>query len=130
MIRFAVLTGGLALLAACVSLARPADPAMLAQGERAFQRCYACHAASAGDNGADGPHMGGVVGRKIASLPGYAYSPALRAYGSGDKRWTPARLDRFLADPHEEVPDNTMGFFGITDPVERTAVIEWLAVQR
>lgn len=102
---------------------------MLLAGERAYQHCYACHTLSLKESGAEGPALGGVVGRPVASLPGYTYSTEMRAYAAGGKRWTRARLDAFLADPQAEVPGNSMGFFGMRDPRERAALIEWLALR-
>ena len=51
---------------------------------------------------------------------------ALERYAASNPRWTRERLDAFLADPQREVPDNAMGFFGIADPAERAALIEYL----
>lgn len=118
-----------AALGGCTPAAPLADAATMAAGERAFQRCFACHALSVYEKGADGPHLQGLVGRRVASVPGQAYSPAMRAYGEGDKRWTRERLDAFLADPQAEIPGNQMGFFGLDNPEERRALIEWLAAR-
>jgi cytochrome c2 len=121
------LAGG-ALIA---SLARAGEPPdVLAAGERAYQKCYACHSVDPADTGADGPTLRGVLARKVAALPGYAYSDAMRAYGADGKIWTRERLDAFLADPQAEVPHNAMGFFGMPDRKERAALIAWLAEQR
>ena len=72
----------------------------------------------------------GVVGRKVAALPGYPYSAAMRAYGADGKRWTRERLDAFIAHPQKVVAHTAMGFFGMPDPAERKALIAWLAEQR
>lgn len=117
------------LASACsVAALSRGDPAGggLSTGERAYQKCYACHALTEGDDGADGPHLAGIVGRPVAGLDGYDYSFALERYAASDPRWTRERLDAFLADPQREVPDNAMGFFGIADPAERAALIEYL----
>jgi len=126
---------GLALLVAgglaCLSLpsATTAQQSGPSRGERAFQKCYACHALSEDEEGAEGPSLRGIVGRKVAALPGYAYSGPLRAYALAQPRWTRAALDAFLADPQGTVPGNAMGFFGIKDPAERAALIDYLAAQ-
>lgn len=127
MTRVALGAAGAMLLAACATLAQTPDASLLAHGERAYQRCYACHALSTRETGADGPHLAGIVGRPVASLAGYPYSDALRVYGEGGKVWTRERLDAFIADPHAEVPDNAMGFFGLDDSDERAALVEYLA---
>lgn len=126
---------GLALLAggalACLSLpaATTAQQSGPSQGERAFQKCYACHALGENDEGAEGPSLRGIVGRKVAGLAGYGYSGPLRAYALAQPRWSRAALDAFLADPQAAVPGNAMGFFGIKDPAERAALIEYLAAR-
>ncbi len=99
-------------------------------GERAFEKCYACHSIDPAEEGAEGPLLLGIVGRKVAALPGYAYSPAMRAYGADGKRWTRERLDAFLADPQRVVPHTAMSFFGMKDAAEREALVAWLAGRR
>ena len=99
-------------------------------GEQAFQKCYACHSVDPAEKGAEGPLLKGIVGRKVASLAGYAYSPAMKAYGADGKTWTRERLDAYVADPQRVVPHNAMSFFGIADAGEPAALIAWLAKQR
>ena len=128
------LAGPLALLgaAACVQAApnEPApatDAATLAAGERAYQKCYACHSLEGPDPSTQGPSLKGILGRDVAAEPGFAYSLALRAYAARQPRWTRDALDAFVADPQAVVPNNEMGFFGIADAEERLALIEYLA---
>ena len=99
-------------------------------GERAFQKCYACHSLEGPDPGTQGPSLKGVVGRRVAAEPGFAYSPAMRAYAAKQPAWTREALEAFIADPQAVVPDNEMGFFGISDPDERRALIEYLAASQ
>lgn len=94
-----------------------------ARGKAVFARCMACHQTTAGRNGL-GPTMAGVVGRKAAAVPGYAYSPAMK--GSG-LTWTPPVLDQYLAKPMAKVPGTRMIFAGLSDPVDRANVIAYLA---
>ena len=123
-----------ALLAAAACVAAtpsqpepPADAATLAAGELAYQKCYACHSLEGPDPATQGPSLKGIVGRSVAAEPGFPYSVAMRAYAEKEGRWTAESLDAFLADPHELVPGNDMGFFGIADSAERRALIEYLA---
>ena len=120
----------LALLAAaaCVETAPPApDAATLAAGERAYQKCFACHSLEGPDPSTQGPSLKGLVGRAVAAEPGFAYSGAMRAYAAREPRWSRAALDAFVADPQRVVPGNEMGFFGMADAAERRALIEFLA---
>ena len=120
----------LALLAAA-ACAHAADPrserATLAAGERAYQKCYSCHSLAGPDPSTQGPSLNGILGRAVAVEPGFAYSPALRAYAARQPRWTREALDAFVADPQAVVPGNEMGFFGVADAEERRALIEFLA---
>ena len=120
----------LALLAgaACAHAADPtAERATLAAGQRAYQKCYACHSLEGPDPTTQGPSLRGIVGRPVAGEDGFAYSPAMRAYRTVRPRWTREALDAFIADPQGVVPDNEMGFFGIANDQERRALIEYLA---
>lgn len=93
-------------------------------GKQAFAPCAACHGVTAGAKRV-GPTLYGVVGRKVASTPGFAYSPALKAKGA--TAWTPANLDAFLTDPRAWAPGNKMMYQGIKDPAKRAAIIKYLA---
>jgi cytochrome c len=118
----------LLIAATCAEAADPtAERATLAAGERAFQKCYACHSLEGPDPSTQGPSLKDIIGRPIAGEAGFAYSPAMRAYAAVRPRWTRDALDAFLADPQGVVPDNEMGFFGITNAQERRALVEYLA---
>ena len=121
--------GALALLAvaACAGAVQPAGSPSHAAGERAYQKCYACHSLGGPDPATQGPSLKGIVGRPVAGEEGFAYSLAMRAYRSVRPRWTRETLDAFIADPQGVVPDNEMGFFGIANDQERRALVEFLA---
>lgn len=128
----AFILGASAIAVACVPLAAASgSPAtnQFAVGERAYQQCYACHALSPETIGADGPHLGGIVGRRVASVPGYRYSAALENFAKTSPIWTEERLDAFLAEPERVAPGNAMGYFGMDDPAERAALIAFLVRQ-
>lgn len=108
---------GFSLLALVVAVAGASEQP--SAGERAFQKCYACHSLEARDPNLQGPSLKGVVGRKVGGEPGFRYSPAMRAYAAREPIWTREALDAFIADPRSLVPDNAMGFFGLRDPAER-----------
>jgi cytochrome c oxidase assembly protein subunit 11 len=72
-------------------------------GKQLFsERCTGCHAL---DSNKLGPMLGGVVGRKAGSAPGYAYSPALKA---ASFVWSTDKLDGWLADPQVFLPGARM----------------------
>lgn len=99
----------------------------VAKGEAVFKKCGACHNVDpAGANGT-GPGLYGVVGRPIASHPGFSYSDALGGK-SGDK-WDFDHLWQWLKSPKNFMPGNKMSFAGIAKPEDRAAVIAWLNTQ-
>jgi cytochrome c len=75
------------------------------RGKMVFEhRCTGCHAM---DTNREGPQLRTVYGRKAGSVSGFKYSEALLSSGL---TWTPATLDRWLADPDAMVPGNNMSF--------------------
>lgn len=93
----------------------------------AGQICTVCHGIGEGVPSPVGPSLHGVVGRDIAALPEFVYSPSLHARPGS---WTRQELEAFLSDPAGYAPGTRMAFSGIKDPAERSAVIEWLAKLR
>jgi cytochrome c2 len=114
------------VLPACTLSPRPA-PRPIAAGERAWAKCLACHSLEPGRDDHDGPTLHRILGRRVATAPRYDYSPALLALARRQPRWTRAGLDAFLADPQRMAPGNRMGYFGMSDHAERSALIAWLA---
>lgn len=122
----------LVAVGAVAGLVRAGDGALAAgdadQGEVVFQKCYACHSVVPGESGLTGPNLFGVVGRAVASLPGFAYSEALEALPDrGYPLWTPAALDAFIESPEAIAPGTTMTFVGLATPEERADLIAYLA---
>ena len=98
----------------------PRDREAADRGERIFaQRCAVCHATT--DRAAQGPGLGGVVGRRAAATP-FGYTRALRDAGL---TWDAATLDRFLAAPGALVPGTSMPL-ALPDDTERRAVVDYL----
>ena len=95
-------------------------------GERAYRKCYSCHATEPGKNDLEGPSLHGVMGRKVAATPGFEYSRAMRGFAAKHPRWTPELIDRFVSDPEALVPKTRMNFPGMRDPKERAALLEYL----
>jgi cytochrome c len=93
-------------------------------GKEKAQVCMSCHDFSSGGPDRIGPNLWQVVGRHVASRPGFTYSPALRAQTGN---WTYDRLFDFLAHPGRTVPGTKMTFAGFRHPEDRAAVIRFLA---
>jgi cytochrome c len=115
----------LALLAAIPGIAEGKDGQSDMAGERAYQKCYSCHALEAGRNDLSGPTLYAIVGRRIASEP-FDYSPGLTLFAEANPVWTVVLLDQYVADPEALVPGTTMAFHGLSDAAERQALIDYL----
>lgn len=97
-----------------------ADPA---KGEQVFKKCTACHNADPGGANALGPALFGVMGRPVASHPGFAYSDALKQVGGS---WDWDKMSAWLANPKKFAPGNKMTFAGLSNPEERANVMAFL----
>lgn len=97
----------------------------VAAGKAYFEEtCAVCHSLAAGEGSAIGPHLDGVVGRKIASVEGFGYSSALSSHGGN---WDAATLAAYLESPQSFAPGTMMGFAGTPDAATRANVIAYLA---
>jgi cytochrome c len=94
-----------------------------ARGEQVFVKCAACHVADGSGTTLVGPDLHGVIGRKIASVAGFPYSPAMAAVSGG---WSAEMLDRFIAAPMSLVPGTQMAFAGLRRPDDRRDLICYL----
>lgn len=109
------------ILAAALALSSLAAPALAQDGAAQFKaQCASCHTVT-GTSSA-GPTMKGVAGRKVAAVPGYAYSPGLTKKGG---TWTDANLDAYLANPSGFAPGTKM-FNRVANPQARAAIIAYL----
>jgi cytochrome c len=69
-----------------------------------------------------------VLDRRAGTLPGFAFSPAMREAGARrDLVWTRPALDTFLEDPQRLVPGTAMSMPGLPEPEDRRDVIDYLA---
>jgi nitrite reductase (NO-forming) len=100
----------------------PALSADAEAGRLVYRKCQACHSLTTGKNGV-GPSLGGIVGKKAGEVPGFNYSPAMKASGL---TWDAATLDAYLADPQKKVPGNKMPFPGLKTGNERSSLIAYL----
>jgi cytochrome c len=108
------------LLSAYGGIQVRADPA--ADGKTAFVVCAACHSVEGMDG--VGPHLNGVIGRKAGSVPGFNYSPAMK---QSDIVWDAQSVDKFLANPQQDILGNRMPFAGLPDATARADVAAYLA---
>lgn len=85
-----------------------------------FAVCSACHT---GADGALGPSLHNLMGRKAGSDPSFRYSPAMKR---SKLVWSDATLDAYLADPQASIPGNTMAFPGVADARQRAEIVSYI----
>ena len=121
MLRFMMLTIATGAIFSSATTALAADAT---KGKAVFQtQCAMCHQIKPKALGI-GPSLAGVVGRKAGTLPGFAYSPAMKKFA---KPWTPALLDSYAAAPMKAIPGNRMPFAGLADAAKRADLVAYLA---
>src|SRR5499427_6653001 len=93
-------------------------------GADVFRACVACHTLRADAIGRAGPTLAGIFGRRIASLPGYRYSEALKKL---DIVWTPATVAKlFEVGPATYTPGTKMPEQTIGSAEDRAALVRFL----
>ena len=97
-----------------------ADPK---RGEAVAKICQTCHNLSKGAGPKIGPDLWDVVGRPKGSVPGFAYSDAIKSKGGA---WTVDDLNKFLANPRGFAPGTKMTFAGLLREDQRAEVIAYL----
>jgi cytochrome c len=106
----------------------PADPLKAYAddpGAQVFRACVACHTLSPDEGNKAGPSLAGIFGRKIATLPGYRYSDALKHMNIV---WTPETVSKmFEVGPMAYTPGTKMPEQKIGSAQDRKALVEFLA---
>ncbi|MGY8678433.1 c-type cytochrome [Bradyrhizobium sp. UFLA05-153] len=109
-------------------LGTPADPLATYAGDHGaeiFRACVACHTLSETEVQRAGPTLAGLYGRKIASLPGYRFSDALKRM---DIVWTPETVSKlFEIGPNAYTPGTKMPEQRISSAEDRRALADFLA---
>lgn len=109
-----------------VVVGAPGDPLAAYAGDpgaQVFRACVACHTLSPDEGNKAGPSLAGIFGRKIATLPGYRYSDALKHM---DIVWTPETLAKMFEvgpmayTPGTKMPEQKIG------REDRQALVEFL----
>jgi cytochrome c len=114
--------------AAAAAPAEPPIETMLASasvqhGATVAKQCEACHNFQEGAGAKVGPDLYGVVGRKIASVPGFNYSAALKEKSG---TWDFDTLNTWLTKPSAFAPGTAMTFAGLSNEKQRADVIDYL----
>ncbi|MFZ3032982.1 MAG: cytochrome c family protein [Parvibaculum sp.] len=98
----------------------------VAKGEKESKKCQACHNLQEGAGAKIGPDLYGIVGRKVASMPGFSYSAAMKAHGAKAPTWTFDELFHFIDNPRGYIDGTAMSFAGIKKPQQRADLVAYL----
>jgi len=110
-----------------VVVGAPEDPLKQYAGDRGaqvFRHCVACHTLKPDEGPRAGPSLWHVFGRRIATLPGYNFSPALRQMDIVWSKETVAKL--FELGPSHYTPGTKMPEQTIGSPEDRAALVDFL----
>jgi cytochrome c len=93
-------------------------------GADVFRACVACHTLSAEQANRAGPTLANLFGRRIATLPGYNFSEALKRL---DIVWTPETVSKlFEIGPALYTPGTKMPEQRIGSEQDRSALVQFL----
>ena len=93
-------------------------------GAEVFRACVACHALRPDEGNRAGPTLAGIFGRRIATLPGYNFSAALKTL---DIVWTPETVSKlFEIGPAAFTPGTKMPEQRIGSAADRDALVNFL----
>jgi cytochrome c len=110
-----------------VAVGAPEDPLAAFAGDpgaEVFRACVACHTLSADEGNRAGPTLAGIFGRRIATLPGYNFSAALKRL---DIVWTPETVSKlFELGPMTYTPGTKMPEQTIGSAEDRAALVRFL----
>ena len=97
--------------------------ANVADREKVFKKCAACHSIAKGGGNKIGPALWGVLGRQAGSVSDYKYSKAMAAHG---KTWSFEEMNSFLIKPRDWIKGTKMSFAGLKSKNDRVAVILYM----
>lgn len=113
-----------AALGAIVFAALPASAQDLANGEKVWKKCKACHTLEEGGKNKIGPNLFGIVGAPAGAVEGFKYSKAFLEAGL---TWDEETLIAWLVDPKDVVKGTKMAFPGLKKDSDIADVIAYMA---
>lgn len=95
----------------------PAQAQDVAEGEKSFRKCMACHDVGPTAKNKVGPILNGLEGRKAGTIEGFGnYSNANKDSGIV---WDTETFLRYIRAPMQEMKGTKMAFIGIASEKER-----------
>lgn len=79
----------------------------IAEGEKVFKKCKACHMITAADGtqiqkgGKTGPNLYGVIGRQAGAAEGYKFGKSIIEAGEAGLVWDEATFVEYVQDPRK-----------------------------
>jgi cytochrome c len=93
------------------------------EGESIYKKCRTCHDVGDGARNKVGPTLNNIVGRKAASVDGFAYSTDMKTLGSNGFVWSEENLSKYLENVKNVVANGKMVFPGLKDAQDRKDLI-------
>lgn len=118
-----LILAGLAAMTISAPAFAAGDPAT---GEKIFNKCKVCHAVGEGAKTRVGPELNGLVGRKAASVEGFAYSEGLKDLAMKGLVWSEDKLAEYLRNPKAFNSGTKMMFAGLPKDEDIADVIAYL----
>lgn len=95
------------------------------RGAEVFKACAICHTLTPDAENRAGPTLHGVIGRRIGTAPGYAYSAGFAAH---DIVWTKETIARlFEIGPNAYTPGTKMPEQRVISAEDREALVDFIA---
>ncbi len=115
---------------------------LVADGEKVFNKCKACHAVGEGAKNRVGPMLNDVFGRQAGTVDGFRYSNVMVALGEAGLNWDDETMAGYFGNPRKWLVDiapeygldcadlqrcrGKMVFAGLKKPEEIEAVLAYL----
>lgn len=97
--------------------------ANVANGEKVFKKCGACHTNTEGGANKIGPNLYSILENDKGASGSFGYSSGLKDMGG---TWSYADLDAFLTKPKAFIKGTKMSFAGIKKATDRADLILYL----
>lgn len=102
------------------------DAQLIADGEKVFRKCKACHAVGEGAKNKVGPQLNGLLGRTMGIAEGFAYSNVFKTAMEEGRVWDEDALSAFLAKPKSYMKGTKMAFSGLKKETDLAAINAYL----